>query len=99
MRFMNRCAVAAVAVSAALAVSATPAEAATGQLILRGERTIVVTNPGAGCLRTVPFSQITNNTNVYVTVYIDTNCTGFGLVVDPGSAMQVGERLSVRVPS
>jgi hypothetical protein len=89
------------AASSALVITAGPALAATGQLILHSSgRDVVLTNPSAGCQTSLGgFSEATNNTNVYVTVYTDTRCRDFGLVVSPGSSVQVGDRHSVRVPS
>lgn len=102
MRIMTRCAIAAVTAGAALVIAAAPANAATGQLVLQDSSgsTTVVRNPPAGCIsNTIEFTRITNNTNVYVTVYTDTHCRGFGLVVGPDTTMPVGERHSVLVPS
>ena len=102
MRIMIRCAVATVIASAALAVTASPADAATGQLILRGQLPdITITNPAPGCgaIFWAGFSEVTNNTNVNITVYTDTACRENGLVVSPGSTMDVGNRQTFLVPS
>jgi hypothetical protein len=102
MRIIARCAMTAVTVSAALATASAPAHAATGTLILSnpGSTTVIVRDPPAGCRSTtVGFSQVTNNTNVYVTVYTGIGCGGVGLVVSPGSTVPVGDRHSFLVPS
>jgi hypothetical protein len=99
VRIRTRFGIAAVTAGVALAVVAVPVSAATGQLILYGPRPTLINNPSAGCHRTLEFSQVTNNTNAYVTVHTDANCADFGLVVSPGSTMPVGSRNSVRVHS
>jgi hypothetical protein len=91
------------ALAAGLALSATPADAATGTLILSSSPTgprIVFNNPTAGCHSTTSaFTTVTNRTNVFVTVYQGAQCQGLSLVVAPGpNPMPVGERLSVSVP-
>ncbi|MEV4177958.1 hypothetical protein [Nonomuraea sp. NPDC049709] len=101
MRVITRCVIAAATAASALAVATAPAGAATGQLVLRGSgHTTVIVDPKAGCLSSgVGFSQVTNDTDVYVTVHTGLRCDGSGLVVSPGSTVSVGSRHSVRVPS
>ncbi|MED7930497.1 hypothetical protein SMD20_40165 [Nonomuraea sp. LP-02] len=100
MRIIARCAIA-VAAASALAIVATPAVAATGQLGLRGPGgSLVVQNPKAGCINTAfAISQVANHTNAPVTVHTEPGCAGAGLVVAPGSTVSVGTRHSVRVLS
>ncbi|MEU7859092.1 hypothetical protein [Nonomuraea sp. NPDC049141] len=58
-------------------------------------------NPTAGCHSTTSaFTTVTNRTDVFVTVYQGAQCQGSSLVVAPGTIpMQVGDRLSVSIPS
>ncbi|MBT2234931.1 peptidase inhibitor family I36 protein [Nonomuraea sp. NEAU-A123] len=92
------------ALAAGMALSTTPADAATGTLILSSSPSgprIVFNNPTAGCHSTTSaFTTVTNRTNVFATVYQGAQCQGMSLVVAPGTnPMPVGERLSVSVPS
>lgn len=101
MQVLTRCAVVVAAAAMSLAFAAAPASsAAIGELILKGEGPdTVITNPGPGCASTISgFSQVTNRTNVSVTVYTDIGCTGHGMVISPGTTASVGDRHSVRVP-
>ncbi|HEX4814146.1 MAG TPA: hypothetical protein VFV66_15490 [Nonomuraea sp.] len=97
MRLLTRCAIAAVTASAALAVSTAPVAAATGPLILQGDRTTVLWHPSPGCQRTPPFSKVTNDTDSLVAVYTDTGCARFVAVVRPGSTITVASGQSVWV--
>ncbi|TDE58155.1 hypothetical protein E1295_05965 [Nonomuraea mesophila] len=84
-----------------MTVTAAPAMAAEGRLVLRGaETTSVLTDPRPGCYRaTVAFTTVANDTDTAVTVYSEPGCAGASLVVPPGRTTAVGERLSVSVPS
>lgn len=89
---------------AGMALITAPADAATGTLILStspaGQR-IVYNNPTAGCYSsTSAFNNVTNRTNVAVTVYQGTHCQGPSLIIAPGtSPVPVGDRFSVSVPA
>lgn len=88
--------------TAANAMEATPA--ATGKLTLesspQGNRVVYI-DPAVGCHTTISaFTQVTNRTDAYVTVYTGLQCTGFSQVIDPGSPTTgVGPRRSFSIPS
>ncbi|MEO3891813.1 hypothetical protein [Nonomuraea sp. B5E05] len=98
---MKGLAAAACATIGLLAVTATPATAADGRLILSGAgHTSTLSDPRPGCYRTAsPFTTVTNATDTAVTVYTGPGCTGSARTVRPGPTTPVGERLSVSVPS
>ncbi|NBE93311.1 hypothetical protein FE391_39735 [Nonomuraea sp. KC401] len=98
---MRRLAAATCVAFGLMTVTAAPAMAAKGRLVLRGaETTSVLTDPGPGCYRsTVPFTTVANDTDTAVTVHSGPGCAGPSLVVPPGRTTAVGERLSVSVPS
>ncbi|SDE04036.1 hypothetical protein [Glycomyces harbinensis] len=101
MRLTTRLGIATAAACAAALFAGTPAQAATGDLVLRRQGIdTVITDPGAGCMNVSQgFSEVVNHTDTWVTVYSGFGCAGFGRVVDSGSTSQVGDARSVRIPS
>ncbi|MEV0385510.1 hypothetical protein [Nonomuraea sp. NPDC050643] len=92
-----------VAAAAAGLVSAiaAPAQAATGQLVLRdaAQRAFVINDPRAGCSRVdTGFVRVANKTDAPITVYEDAWCRGWSVVVLPGSDEYVGARHSFSAP-
>ncbi|TDD00629.1 hypothetical protein E1292_28205 [Nonomuraea deserti] len=98
---MRGLAAAACAAFGLMTVTAAPAMAAEGRLVLRGaETTSVLTDPRPGCYRaSAPFTTVANDTDTAVTVHSRPGCTGPSQLVPPGRTTAVGERLSVSVPT